>query len=132
MEKKENFKTTAILILTLLLFQSGLLAYAAEAGLKLQATEINASTTDPSSNLLIIEDAEGLSTTLTIKHKEKVLKPVRIKATLENNNLVLDLSQILPVQFLPEGEYTVIARQGNKKVTGKFNLNPPNSILGRL
>ena len=132
MEKKENFKTTAILISTLLLFQSGLLAYAAEAGLKLQATEINASTIDPSSNLLIIEDAEGLSTTLTIKHKEKVLKPVRIKANLENNNLVLDLSQILPVQFLPEGEYTVIARQGNKKVIGKFNLNPPNSILGRL
>lgn len=134
MKKSSKIKSITVLILIISIIQSWLFAFANESKneLKLKSPEINININDSSSHLLIIEDAENLSTTLTIKHKEKVLKPIRIKATLEDNNLILDLAQILPVQFLPEGEYIIIARQRNKKLIGKFELYSEGLIPERL
>ncbi|MBI1858362.1 MAG: hypothetical protein HYR97_04530, partial [Candidatus Melainabacteria bacterium] len=104
--------------------------------LKLRSTEVNASVIDPSKNVLTIESASNLDTTVSIKPSKRTLKngkPVNIEGELnDDGNLEVDLSALGPANLIPSGDYIVLARQGKKKLKATFNYNAPTLLVGRL
>ena len=103
--------------------------------LKLQATEINASVVDPSKNILVIQEASGLSPTVVVKPTKKTLKngkAVTIEGEIKGNDLLVDLSALGPANFIPSGEYTITTTNGKKKLKALFNFNAPSLIIGKL
>ena len=131
--QKKLFRSLFSIVASLLLLISqnyqAVFAKSTVQALPLEKTTINASVVDLSNNLLRITNGADLNPLVSIKPDKTTLangKAVKIQGTIENGNLVIDLTRLGPANLLPKGRYIVIASRGRTKLRATFE------IIGKL
>lgn len=119
----------SVLLSSLVVVTGSSAAFAANSGLVLDKSVVNASVFDNSKNRLVIKKAKGLSKRVLIKTPDK---KVQIEGTLVKGDLQLDLTKLGRANLLPQGKYQVIAKRGKKKLTTSFELNPPTLYAKKI
>ena len=134
---KVLYPLVSVLLSLLLIGLNSQIAFAAKkAILSLRSADINASIVDPAKNILKIQNGASIDPKVTVKPTKKTLKngrPVAVTGEVnDEGDLEVDLSALGPANLIPSGEYIVNAKQGKRKLSGKFNYNAPTLIIGKL